>query len=202
MKKIIVLFIISLLITTNNNSLDAQENSANKVLALLIIDIQEFYFPGGSVPLVNPEEAALNASKLLNAFRRNKSPVIHIRHNASSGGDIHPIVMPLEGEKVISKNKANAFIDTDLLEYLKTQNITDLVICGMQTHMCVEATTRAASDYGFSCMVIDDACATRDLKFGEITVSAQNVHYSTLSSLNRIYATIKTTSEFLKAFKQ
>lgn len=202
MKKIIVLFIISLLITINNNSLNAQENSANKNVALLIIDIQEFYFPGGSVPLVNPEEAALNASKLLNEFRNNDFPVIHIRHNASSGGDIHPIVMPLEDEKVISKNKANAFIDTDLLEHLKTLDITDLVVCGMQTHMCVEAATRAASDYGYNCTVVDDACATRDLKFGEITISAQDVHYSTLSSLNRTYATIKTTSEFLEAFKQ
>ncbi|MFO7828380.1 MAG: cysteine hydrolase family protein [Bacteroidales bacterium] len=201
MKKILVLLIISFLFAINGISLVAQENSGNKNPALLIIDIQEFYFPKGSVPLVNPEEAALNASKLLNEFRKNDFTVVHIRHNASSGGDIHPIVMPLEDEKVISKNKANAFIDTDLLDYLKNKNITDLVICGMQTHMCVEAATRAASDYGFNCTVVDDACATRDLKFGEITVSAQDVHYSTLSSLNRTYATIKTTQQFFDELK-
>jgi nicotinamidase-related amidase len=201
MKKIFLLSMLVLLVSSIYHPIFAQQNDSHKNSALLIIDIQEFYFPQGAVPLVNPEEAAMNASELLNEFRNQELTIIHIRHNASSGGDIHPIVMPLESEKVISKNKANAFIDTDLLDYLKENKITDLVICGMQTHMCVEAATRAASDYDFSCTVIEDACATRDLKFRDITIKAKDVHYSTLSSLNRAYAAIKTTQQILDELK-
>ncbi|HAN18522.1 MAG: hypothetical protein A2X13_08165 [Bacteroidetes bacterium GWC2_33_15] len=165
--------------------------------ALLIIDIQMFYFPGGSLPLVEPENAAYNAGKILNYFRESGMLVIHIQHNSKSGFDIHPLVSPLEKEKVITKNEANSFNGTDLLKYLKENNISELIIVGMQTHMCVEAATRAAYDLGFKCTVIEDACATRDLKFKDKLVKAEDVHYATLSALNKTYATILTTDEFL-----
>lgn len=169
--------------------------------ALIIIDIQDFYFPGGTLPLFEPERAAQNAQALLNHFREEKKTIIHVKHNVSSGDEIHELVKPFEGEKVISKDKANAFIDTDLLNYLQDNKIKNVVLCGMQTHMCLEAATRAASDYGFNCIVIEDACATRDLSFDGITVKAKDVHYVTLSSLNKTYATIKTTKHFLEALK-
>jgi len=165
--------------------------------ALLIIDVQNFYFPGGDYALVNPEAAALNAAKLLKKFRGEKKLVIHVRHNAKSGADIHETVKPLEGEKVISKDHANSFRDTDLLKYLKGNNVTRLVICGMMTHMCVEAAARAASDLGFKCIVVHDACATRALTFGDKTVSAEDVHYSTLSALTS-YAEVVSTETVLK----
>jgi nicotinamidase-related amidase len=63
--------------------------------------------------------------------------------------------------------------------------------------MCVEAATRAASDLGYKCTLIHDACATKDLKFGERVIKSEDVHYSTLSTL-RSYATIMSTGEFLK----
>jgi nicotinamidase-related amidase len=90
----------------------------------------------------------------------------------------------------------NCFLGTDLLDFLKTNKIDTLVICGMQTHMCVEAATRAASDYGFKCILIHDACATKDLKFGEKTIKAEDVHYSTLSTLKN-YALVESTKEYL-----
>jgi nicotinamidase-related amidase len=58
------------------------------------------------------------------------------------------------------------------------------------------AATRAASDYGFKCILIHDACATKDLKFGEKTIKAEDVHYSTLSTL-KSYVQIKSTEEYL-----
>ena len=201
MKKIFLLSMLVFLMSSIYHPIAAQQNADQKKTALLIIDIQEFYFPEGSVPLVNPLEAAINARELLNAFRNRDLLIVHIRHNASSDGDIHPIVMPLENEEVITKNKANAFIGTDLLDYLNDNKITDIIICGMQTHMFVEAATRAASDYGFNCTVIEDACATRDLKYRDNTIKAIEVHYSTLSALNKTYATIKTTHQFLNELK-
>jgi nicotinamidase-related amidase len=168
--------------------------------ALLIIDIQDFYFPGGKSALVEPEKAAANAALLLDKFRKEKMTVIHVRHISEPGGKINDIVKPLPSEKVVSKNAVNCFVGTDLLDFLKTNKIDTLVICGMQTHMCVEAATRAASDYGFKCILIHDACATKDLKFGEKTIKAEDVHYSTLSTLKN-YATVISTDEYLNQKK-
>lgn len=189
-------FLLSLVTCFTAFSQNSKSTMKNK--ALLIIDIQMFYFPGGSVPLVEPEKAAQNAAQVLNYARNNNILVIHIKHNANSGSEIHQLVSPIDGEKVISKSEANAFSGTDLLDYLKEKNIEELIITGMQTHMCVEAATRAAYDLGFTCTVIEDACATRDLKFKDKIVKAEDVHYSTLSALNRTYATIITTEEFIK----
>lgn len=168
--------------------------------ALLLIDIQNFYFPGGKMELMNPEPAAQKAAIILNEFRKDGLTVIHIRHNSEPGGEINSIVKPVQGEKVISKNEVNSFIGTDLLDYLKSRDIKTLVICGMQTHMCVEAATRAGSDLGFKCILIHDACATRDLKFNDKIIKSEDVHYSTLSTLKN-YASVISADEFLANFK-
>jgi len=168
--------------------------------ALLLIDIQDFYFPGGNLPLENPETAGMNAGLILNRFREKQEMVIHVRHNFEPGGDIHEYVRPVEGEKVITKNQVNAFIGTELLLTLEENGIEQLVICGMQTHMCVEAAVRAAHDFGYSCIVVADACATRPLQYKDKIISAANVHNSTLSTLEGNYATVVTTNELLKDF--
>lgn len=191
MKKIIL---TSLLLISLSAFLSAQ--TARK--ALLIIDIQDFYFPGGSSALVEPEKAAANAALLLDNFRKENLPVIHVRHNSKTGSDIHKTVSPLPTEKVISKDEVNCFVGTGMASYLKTINPDTLVICGMQTHMCVEAATRAATDMGYKCILIHDACATKDLKFGDRIIKSADVHYSTLSTL-RNYAHVESTSEYLKS---
>jgi len=168
--------------------------------ALLLIDIQDFYFPGGKMELVNPEPAARKAATILDEFRNEKLTVVHIRHNSEPGGEINNIVKPVQGEMVFSKNEVNSFLGTGLDDYLKSKNIKTLVICGMQTHMCVEAATRAGKDLGYKCVLIHDACATRDLKFNDKTVKAEDVHYSTLSTL-KSYASLISADEFLENFK-
>ncbi len=166
--------------------------------ALVLIDIQEFYFDTTKMPLVGNEKAALEAAHILKYFRDNHMLVVHVRHKG--GGDIHPLVQPIEGEKVIEKQQVNGFLGTDLYDYLKQNGISKLVLAGMQTHMCLEGTTRAASDFGFKCTVISDACATRDLKYGDRIVKAEDVHLSTLATLET-YANVITTDEFLKMNK-
>jgi nicotinamidase-related amidase len=190
MKKLILSIVVLLVVI-----ISASAQTGKK--ALLIIDIQDFYFPGGKSALVEPEKAAANAALLLQDFRNRNMPVIHVRHNSEPGGKINDIVIPLPAEKIFSKDEVNCFKGTGLLDYLKANKIDTLVICGMQTHMCVEAATRAASDYGFKCTLIHDACATKDLKFGDKTVKAEDVHNSTLSTLSN-YAKVITTKEYLK----
>ena len=191
MQKPILLLILLIFISLN---ITAQQSTK----ALLLIDIQDFYFPGGKSALVEPGKAADNAAMLLESFRNEKSLVIHVRHNFEPGGKINDKVKPLPSEKIISKDEVNCFIGNDLKALLETNRVDTLVICGMQTHMCVEAATRAASDYGFKCILITDACATKDLMFNDKVIRAEDVQNSTLSTL-RSYAIIFSTAEYLKS---
>ena len=169
--------------------------------ALLLIDIQDFYFPGGQIELYSPDIAAENASLLLEKFREKKRMVVHVRHNFEPGGEIHQSVSPLAEEKVITKDHVNVFIGTDLTVFLADNGIRDLVICGMQTHMCVEAATRFAADYGFNCTLIKDACATRDIVYESDTISHADVQHSTLATLSS-YSSILSTKEYLLQLKK
>jgi len=176
--------------------------------ALMIIDIQNDYFEGGANPLVGSLEASINAKALLKYFREKSLPVIHIQHFSTRAGstffipntkgvEIHENVIPMSGEKVIAKNYPNSFYGTDLLDHLTSNHITDLVICGMMTHICVDSTTRAAKDFGFSCVVVGDACATRDLEIQGKKVEAREVQKSFLAALNYYYSTVMNTHEYL-----
>lgn len=165
---------------------------------LILIDIQEFYFSGGAQPLHEPEEAAKNAAQALALFREHSWPVVHVQHEFGPGGAIHSLVAPVEGEMVITKKEVNAFSGTTLLEVLQILKPVEIVFAGMQTHMCLEAAVRAAKDYGFKCTVLADACATRNLKHDGIEVPAAHVHASTLATLNRTYARVIKTSEWVK----
>ena len=169
--------------------------------ALLIIDIQDFYFAGGSSELVNPVPASLNAQKLLIHFRNTEQLVIHIKHGDGKGAEIHSNVAPLAGEKVIVKNEVNSFLHTDLLDFLNKKGIKKLVLCGMQTNMCLEAATRAASDYGFECTVIHDACAAKNQLFDGKTVKAEDAHLASLATL-KAYAKVVSTEKYMDENKE
>jgi nicotinamidase-related amidase len=160
------------------------------------------------LPLEGPEAASRNARRLLDAFRALGWPVIHVQHlprgqqepSPSSGNPQYQIrqdMMPLPDETVIGKHYANAFRDTDLLHVLRNRGVTRLVICGMQTHMCVEAATRAAADLGFDVTVVHDACATRGLSFGGVEVPARSVHAAVLAAMQGTYAKVVSTDEWL-----
>jgi len=197
MNKIVLLTLCLTVFTALSFAAVKIQGDSRSSTALLLIDIQYFYFPGAKQPLSHPEEASLNARKLLTHYRETNQPVIHVRHNAKTGGEIHENVAPLDSEKVITKNFVNSFRETDLLSFLREHEIQHLVICGMMTHMCVEAAVRAAADYGFDVTLVEDACATRALQYGEATVSAEEVHASTLASLSGYYARVTDTETFL-----
>jgi len=166
--------------------------------ALLLIDIQNDYFPGGAMELVGSVEAGRRAAMLLAEFRRNSLPVIHVQHiflPDTPGVEIHECVAPQEGETIVRKHFPNSFRETPLLEHLRERKITGLVIAGMMTHMCVDTTTRAAADLGFSCQLAHDACATRALSFGGSTVAAADVQTAFVASLNGSFAKVRSAGE-------
>jgi nicotinamidase-related amidase len=177
--------------------------------ALILIDIQNDYFPGGAMELAGMSQAAAGAQEVLAAFRKDRRPIFHVQHLAlgpgaaffrpeSAGAEIHESVRPLPGEAVVRKHYPNAFRETGLLEVLQGAGVGEVVIVGAMSHMCVDATTRAAFDYGFTCTVIHDACASRDVVFEGRTIPAGQVHGAFMAALGMRYATVAGVKEFLR----
>jgi nicotinamidase-related amidase len=175
--------------------------------ALVLIDIQNDYFPGGKWTLRGIESAADNAARVLAAARAAGDLVVHVRHEfptpeapffapGSDGAKIHPKVKNLEGEPVVLKHHVNSFRETDLKAILDRQGIEEVVICGAMSHMCVDAGTRAASDLGYKCVVVHDACATRDQEFEGAVVPAEQVHAAFMAALRFGYAKLVTAEEY------
>ena len=180
MTRLFSLFIAVLLFQCTAYS---QQKDDSLKTALLIVDIQNFYFPGEGPGLVNAEQASLKAKEVLQIFRDKQQLVVHVRHKSETRGEIHKNVEPILNEKVITKEEVNSFLKTDLLEYLQSNHINRLVIIGMQTQMCLEAAVRAAHDFGFECVIVQDACATRDVNFNESAAKAEDVQTTVLATI-------------------
>ena len=175
---------------------------------LILVDIQNDYFADGKMELEGMEAAAASAGKLLDLFRTNAWPTFHIQHLSnyegatfflpeSEGVELHKSIAPLPQETIIQKNFPNSFRETVLLEALKKADVEQVVVCGAMSHMCIDATTRAAADLGFACVLIHDACATRDLAFGGKTVKAADVHASFMAALGSAYAHVGSCGDFV-----
>jgi nicotinamidase-related amidase len=178
--------------------------------ALLVIDIQNDYFPGGKMALEGPEAAGAKAAAALAAFRARALPVFHVRHLSvrpgatffipgTPGADIHACVAPAAGEPVLEKNFPNSFRGTDLQARLDEAGVKHLVVAGMMTHMCVDSSVRQAFDLGYRVTLLADACATRAQSFGGEAVPALQVHAAFLAALNGLFAKVAPADEILKA---
>jgi len=174
--------------------------------ALLVIDIQNDYFPGGAMELEGADAAGGKAAAAIAKFRNEGKPVIHVRHLSvrpgstfflpgTKGAEIHPAMTPRPGETVIEKNFPNSFRSTPLKETLDKQGIKNLVVAGMMTHMCVDASVRHAADLGYKITLLGDACATRAQSYGGEKVPARQVHAAFLAALNGFYAKVVDTHE-------
>jgi len=183
--------------------------------ALLMVEIQNDYFPQGRIPLENSMEAAIKAQKLLQSCRDKKMLVTHVQHISTrpdaayllpctKGADFHVNVQPLKDELIVKKHYPNSFKDTVLQSHLQKNKINHLIICGMMTHLAIDATVRAAYDLGYTCTVVHDACATRTLDFNQTNISAQNVHHAFLAAFHPTYATLISADDFIvkTSFKQ
>src|SRR3954466_9390864 len=168
--------------------------------ALVIVDIQRDYFPGGNMPLHEPEAAAAKAGQVLEAFRAAAAPVVPGQHlsaagdgfleEGTDGAEIMAPVTPQDGETLITKRAPNSFLGTDLEQHLPGLGGDEVVVRGMMTSLCVDATTRAGADLGFEMTLVPDACAAPGLEFGGRQVAAEDVHASFVAALGQAYATV------------
>ncbi|MGP5019640.1 cysteine hydrolase family protein [Vreelandella alkaliphila] len=176
--------------------------------AIIVVDIQNEYFSGGKLPLEGIEKAATNAAKVIEHARSAKDLVIYFQHESADPEipfftpgtpevAIHSMVAPLEQETVLVKHFPNSFRETGLKERLDQQHIEEVVIIGAMSHMCIDATSRAASDFGYKTTITHDACATMDLEFEGVTVPASQVHATIMAALAFAYGTVTTTEHYI-----
>lgn len=169
--------------------------------ALLVVDMQNDYFPGGNMELVGIEEAAKNVGQLLAIFRAEKLPIVHVQHISTSPGaafflpetkgvKIHQSVAPKEGELIIKKHFPNSFRETTLYKELLDRNIEEVIVCGAMSHMCIDSTVRSGFDLGLSCVVVADGCATRDLAYGDQNIPAAQVQGAYMAALAAAFAKV------------
>lgn len=181
--------------------------------AILVVDLQNEYLPSGKLPLVAIESALANAARVIAAARAKGELVVHVRHESASadapyfvpgtaGVEIHASVAPLANEPVIVKNYPNSFLGTNLKTLLDEKGIEAVTVIGAMSHMCIDASTRAASDFGYQAVVVHDACATRDLEFRGQIVPAAQVHAALMAALAFGYATVAATDDYLEDHAQ
>ena len=176
--------------------------------ALIVVDIQNEYFPQDNLPLVGINEAADNAALVIASAREKGHTVIHIRHEmpsndapiftpGSDGVAINEKVKPLESEAVIVKHYPNSFRETSLKELLDKEGIKEVTIIGAMSHMCVDATVRAAVDFGYTTTTIHDACTTLDLEFNGTTVPAAYAHATIMAAIEFMYGEVVDTQTWI-----
>ncbi|MBR3283162.1 MAG: cysteine hydrolase [Ruminococcus sp.] len=168
--------------------------------ALLIIDVQNDYFPGGACELYHAREAEDNIIRLIDESRKAGRPIVYVRHinppddtfflEGTPGCEISDRIKPRPEDIVIDKNYPNSFLETDLEVCLRSLEIQKLIVCGMMTHMCVDTTVRAAMDYGYKVEVAANACATMDLEINGEVIPAETVQKTYLASLKGVFADI------------
>ena len=173
--------------------------------SLLIIDAQNEYL-SGPLALSGMEAATANIALLLEAARKAKRPVVHVRHLGTVGGMFDPqgprgeFIAGLEStgdEVVIEKRMPNAFNNTGLKEALEKLGHLDLIVCGFMSHSSVSTTVRAAKDYGFRCTLVEDACATRDLPTRDGIIPAVDVQRTEMAIMNDNFATLARTRDLI-----
>jgi nicotinamidase-related amidase len=142
--------------------------------ALIVIDLQNDYFPGGKFPLWNTDSTLEHIENAIRKANEQKIPVIIVQHIANKamgiapffnegtpGADVHPAILAVAPNAVIViKEFADSFVDTTLESTLSKLGITELLICGMMTQNCVTHTAISRSSDKYKVTILPDCCTT------------------------------------------
>lgn len=171
--------------------------------ALLIIDVQYGIFKRkeyDGMAIYNEPGLLNNLKSLIQRARSSYSPVIYIQHmykdfplmdKGQPLWEVHPDIKPEQGDIVVEKSYADAFHNSTLDQVLKSLNITDLVITGIQTAYCVDTTCRRAFSLGYRNILVSDGHSSLD---SEILTAEQIIaHHNSI--LGSQFAELKQTHE-------
>jgi nicotinamidase-related amidase len=175
--------------------------------ALLVIDFQNEYF-SGRMPIADGMAALRNTQRLVAQADRAGVPVFHIQHVTPAGSPVfaedgdtvqfHSELQPAPHHAVVKKSQVSAFQGTDLDQRLKAAGVKTLIVSGLMTHMCVTGAARDAVPLGYSVIVPDDACATRDLDGPAGLVPHAELHRSALAAVADAFGDVMSTGRVLE----
>ncbi|AMS17509.1 isochorismatase [Pseudomonas chlororaphis] len=138
--------------------------------ALLIVDMQVGLFHGPEQPFEG-QRVLDNINQLIHRARQAGAPVIAVRHTSPQGSPIAAGSAPWQllaqlqleaSDQRLDKTRPNCFVGTGLAEHLRAAQVDELVIVGMKTQYCIDATCRAALDLGFAAVLAEDAHTCMD----------------------------------------
>jgi nicotinamidase-related amidase len=153
---------------------------------LLLIDLQNDYFPGGKFPLWNTNVTLSNIEQAINAAKAKNIPIIHIQHIANSemgiapffnkgsdGAKIHSRILEAAPDApIVIKEFADSFVKTNLEELLNGLGVDELLVCGMMTQNCVTHTAISKSAEKYKVSILPDCCTTVDEMLHNIALHA------------------------------
>jgi nicotinamidase-related amidase len=172
--------------------------------ALLVIDVQNGMFSLPGNPVYKAEHLLSIIKKLIHEFRENNIPIIYIQHTDenesplmanTSGWKIRPEISPLKSDVVIQKTTPNSFLGTELQSILDNQNIKEIIICGLQSELCIDTTCRQAKALGYNVILVEDGHSTFDTEL----LSAEQIWAHHNSVLSGWFATIRKSSEIMES---
>jgi len=171
--------------------------------ALIVIDVQKEYFPGGAMALPDAERTLPNIAKLVERARGRGEPVVFIQHALPAGSpvfaqgtqgmefaqglDVRP------GDPLFQKRHPSSFQDTGLPAWIAKEGVGELDICGYMTQMCCDTTSREGYSRGLTVRLYSDATAARELTVDGVTVPHDMVHRVTLGAVSRFAKILKHT---------
>ena len=138
--------------------------------ALIVIDIQNDYFPGGAFTLENVDEACKGAVEAIEQAKRDGWLVIGVQHVSTpdsplfkpdtEGVKIHSAVAAALGDApIVVKSEADSFFKTNLEQIVRDAGITDLYLTGMMTQHCVTHTALSSQARDMKVHIIAKGCA-------------------------------------------
>lgn len=169
-----------------------------KDLLLLVVDVQNAMF---IEPPYNHEALIANIQGLITHCRNNGIEVAYVRHDDGNGTEfeygtdlwqIYDAVAPADGEIIFDKKYNSAFVKTELKEYLNQKGINHLIIVGLQTEFCIDATVKSAFEHGFEVIIPEETNSTFD---NEYMCAEETVRYFNYKIWNNRYAKLMSMEE-------
>jgi nicotinamidase-related amidase len=179
--------------------------------ALVVIDVQNDYFPGGRFVLFRAKAALRKTLVLRDWARRLGLPIVWVRHTSrrpgsffllpdTRGAELHPALEPGSGETIVDKEDPNSFVGTELDSLLKAKGIDTVVWAGMISWMCVETTVRSAKDRGYRNLVTHDATASGWLTGPYGLVTPWSAQRAFLSAMGFVHATVLSVRNLVRVY--
>lgn len=174
--------------------------------ALLLVSFQSNYFKKKSNPKIKGiKKSARAAANLLEYFRENQLPIVHVLHTgkpeefSAESLKPHEMLEPKNEESLVVTGSVNAFSDQKLDQILKNLEVDQLIIAGLTSENQILCTVLAAQELGYKCTVAQDACAATSLKPESGKIKAELVHKVVMAILANSGVEVSASKGYLKA---